>query len=399
MPRLVEVAEQRCRRVRGTRCALRLNVCCSFSRLTNALLGRCCTHRCTQRLQVNGDGGLDTGHLVIPSLLASTVGLGWSKDNLRTADRCYVDGLYPNGTVKWPCGSVNAGEGTSGTFKMQIQQTVLATLSLGPVGIADQLSSYPGNTSADITSNKTLVMATCAATGDLLQPGYPLAPLDQYLLGYVNGVAPKWGWLWGSYTSVSTHLWYLAYGGGTTVTEADLAPMVDATALPAATFGEIPTGAFGCDGSTIFPNSSAVSAHVAWRSRWMGQGMRPGDPACSGIEVAEFTGAGAAMGAGEDNLVNVAPVFGGTTALLGEAGKITAVSSYRFSSVVPGSGGVAVGLRGKSGEVVTLLVAVKSGRGTEASPLLLRQSVGAVAYTCSARVVTIGADGTAAITL
>lgn len=40
----------------------------------------------------------------------------------------------------WPCGSSNHGEGTSGKFTMQVQQTMLATLSLGPVGIADQLS-------------------------------------------------------------------------------------------------------------------------------------------------------------------------------------------------------------------------------------------------------------------
>jgi hypothetical protein len=52
--------------------------------------------------RVNGDGGLDVGSLVLPALLAATVGLGWSKDNLRTADRCYVDGLYPNGPVLFP---------------------------------------------------------------------------------------------------------------------------------------------------------------------------------------------------------------------------------------------------------------------------------------------------------
>lgn len=43
-------------------------------------------------------------------------GLGWSKDNLRTADKCYVNGTYPNGTLMWPCGSSNHGEGTSGKF-------------------------------------------------------------------------------------------------------------------------------------------------------------------------------------------------------------------------------------------------------------------------------------------
>ena len=67
-------------------------------------------------------------------------GLGWSKDNLRTADRCYVEALYPNGTVKWPCGSINAGEGTSGKYTMQTQQTMLATLSLGPGKSADKIT-------------------------------------------------------------------------------------------------------------------------------------------------------------------------------------------------------------------------------------------------------------------
>ena len=89
--------------------------------------------------RVNGDGGLDIGAATLSALLAATVGLGWSKDNLRTADRCYVNGTYPNGTVKWPCGAVNEGEGTSGTFAMQAQQTMLAALSLGPVGLSDQV--------------------------------------------------------------------------------------------------------------------------------------------------------------------------------------------------------------------------------------------------------------------
>ena len=47
--------------------------------------------------RANGDGGLDVASLPLTGLLAATAGLGWSKDNLRTADRCYVDGLFPNG--------------------------------------------------------------------------------------------------------------------------------------------------------------------------------------------------------------------------------------------------------------------------------------------------------------
>ena len=36
---------------------------------------------------------------------------------------------------------------------MQEQQTIFAALSLGPVGISDQLTSHPTNASATITSN------------------------------------------------------------------------------------------------------------------------------------------------------------------------------------------------------------------------------------------------------
>lgn len=161
--------------------------------------------------RVNGDGGLNIQGLTMPALLAATVGLGWSKDNLRTADKCYVDGLYPNGTVKWPCGSINKGEGTSGTFKMQEQQTIFAALSLGPVGISDQLSSYPTNVSATITSNVPLVMATCAATGDLLQPSYPLTPLERSLAGTVAASVE----LWGTYTAVPRTSATASDGGST----------------------------------------------------------------------------------------------------------------------------------------------------------------------------------------
>lgn len=49
---------------------------------------------------VAGDGGLDVASLPLTGLLAATVGLGWSKDNLRTADKCYVNGTFPNGTVE-----------------------------------------------------------------------------------------------------------------------------------------------------------------------------------------------------------------------------------------------------------------------------------------------------------
>ena len=83
-----------------------------------------------------------------------------------------------------------------------------------------------------------------------------------------------------------------------------------------------------------------------------------------------------------DDIVNIAPLFG-SKALLGEASKIAAVSSYRFSSVSGDATGIVAHLRGRSGEVVTLMVATKNG----------------ASFACSTKTVTIGADGTAIATL
>jgi hypothetical protein len=218
------------------------------------------------------------------------------------------------------CGSINAGEGTSGKYTMQKQQTLLATLSLGPVGIADQLSARPDNASAHITSNKVLVMATTAASGDLLQPSYPLTPVERMLSG-AGGMGEGVGgtgmdcfgerhlrfsfgcgvYLMATYTAVPTAqaagadvsqgaaqgwpvldaaqtppaVFYTAVGfhtgkpskipRWTMLFEQDLAPMVDGDSPPAPTVAAVPRGAFSGAGST-FAEASGGSAteHVMW---------------------------------------------------------------------------------------------------------------------------------------
>ncbi len=378
--------------------------------------------------RVSGDGGLDVASGTMPSLLASTVGLGWSKDNLRTADKCYVNATWANGTVKWPCGSINQREGTSGQFKMQKQQTILAALSLGPVGVADQLSQRPTlqgsrtpNPNAKITSNKGLIMGTCAATGDLLQPSYPLTPLDKMLNAFNNGNAPPFA-LWGSYTAVpaaantmdaSRNLWYTAYCFGgvkpdkeqtCTLQESDLAPMVDNVALPSGSFSTIPRGAFAGPGTT-FANSSSISGHVVWTSDWEAQSkaMYPSidtaeqatpSTACGAVSPKAWEGGDVVNVAMpiSDTIVNVAPAFGGV-ALLGEAGKIAAVSTYRFASIMPGPSGkgVTAELRGKPGEVVPLMFAL----GPAATAAESNGEDVVAALKCTVVPTTIGQDGTA----
>ena len=134
------------------------------------------------------------------------------------------------------------------------------------VGISDQLSARPDDPSAKITSNKTLVMATCAEDGHLLQPSYPIVPIERMITGagefgdcfgpthraYTYGCGAH---VWATYTAVSitsgggiasgdsrsaaaasVGLWWTAIGffsgrGGAptnniTLREDDLAPMV-----------------------------------------------------------------------------------------------------------------------------------------------------------------------------
>lgn len=89
------------------------------------------------------------------------------------------------------------------------------------------------------------------------------------------------------------------------------------------------------------------------------------------------------MAMGNKGPLNIAPLVSGQHALLGEAGKVTAVSAYRFASVSSGSGGIVVSMRGKPGELVTLLFATRSG---PSGP-----------FACKSRVTTIGAGGTASM--
>ena len=165
--------------------------------------------------------------------------------------------------------------------------------------------------------------------------------------------------------------------------------MVDETALPSPEgFAAIPTGGFTGAGET-FPNSTG--GYVVWSAHIVRQATQGG---CRGVEVAAFEGSLALQlpdGGGEAGirgsklqpaLVNVAPVHG-ETALLGEAGKVTAVSVFRFGSVSSSSSGLAVTVRGAPGEAVELMFAKKGAGG---------------AFACVAKQATVGAEGTVVVT-
>jgi hypothetical protein len=311
--------------------------------------------------------------------------------------------------VKWPCGSVNQREGTSGQFKMQKQQTMLAVLSLGPVGISDQLSGRPSEPGVTTTSNVSLVMSTCAATGDLLQPSYPLTVLDRSLGGQTGDIE-----LWGTYTAVGAasslghggmpaqveatatlQVWYLAmlfqFGKAQRtpknglpslqVLESDLAPMVDESHVTPS-FSDVPVASFANMGTNL------TGEYVVWTADFLS--TQRSENACAAVTLSAWAGSYNVSVEPQGSLAHLAPVMGGggggsggAVALLGEAGKVCPVSTYRFASVTPSAKQVQVTMRGKPAELVQLLYATKSGRE----------------WACKASTATIGSDGSVTVTL
>ena len=325
--------------------------------------------------RASGDGGARVEDLVFSSVLSGLVGLGWSKDNLHTA-----------GTNSY----------------VATQQTMLAALSLGPVGISDRLSGPPNATGVDITSNKSLVMATCAEDGTLLQPSYPLTPVDRMMHGAPAGAfascgpvissAAKgtWGWqcpsnLWATYTAVPvspgmpafprrTAVWYTAIAFSTghldeqaTVFESDFASLVDfengtcaSRSNHAILLSDVPCGSFAGGGGAFEGGSAGAGGHVSWSSDTTlflaGGSKRSGAPKANldadcgaQITVREWTGSANVTMPAANRMqgftqLNVAPYFqteasAPKVALLGELSKLSAVSTHRFSSMVVRSPG------------------------------------------------------------
>ena len=325
-----------------------------------------CAHQALQSLQwpavtnarVNGDGGLALGGLVFSTVMAASVGLGWSKDNLRLA-------VFPAGVTEI--------------------QTALAALSLGPVGLSDELEGYPTplapGASPAVVTNITLAMSTCTANGTLLQPSFPLTPVEDLLTGLEGTLDVKSGHVWATFTTAPGGLgpWFTAlsfsYGAAQpayTLLPRHLAPLLEqvgtAVCVPPSNppdFASIPVGSF-LGGGGDFPCGS----WVAWDR---------GDP-----RVAAHFSATAPVMLPLDPLSpsqwNVAPIVDGL-AFLGEKGKVVAVSSYRFASVVSAGGSAVVELRGAPAETVTVLWA------TEPTLMIQRKAV------------VLENDGTASVTI
>jgi hypothetical protein len=316
----------------------------------------------------SGDGGAGTAGVrsfTFSSVMAALVGLGWSKDNLRLR-------IFSPGDTEL--------------------QTLLTALSLGPVGLSDQLEGFPARPAPDagVVTNVSLAMSLCTANGTLLTPSFPLTPVEEHM-AFEGGLGNLAGNVYATFTVVSRAAWFTALGftlagNGSQPTAvfalgpAHLAPLVNFDASGGVTnprdFADIPQGPFLGAGLAL------PGAYVAW------------DPRV--VQVVDFNDGAPfplALAYHAPQQVNLAPVFGacgratGAVALLGERGKAAAVSSYRFSSVAAACGAsdattLAVDVNGAPGEVATLLFATRAASG---------------AWVNGEALATMGVDGTASV--
>ena len=160
--------------------------------------------------------------------------------------------------------------------------------------------------------------------------------------------------------------------------------MIDASL---GSFDNIPRSTFLGAGLT-FPNHTMEAGHVWWSADFVAQALAA-DP-CASVDVVTWSGSApmsftSPSKSDKDitSQINIAPAFSAGSAsqlaLLGEAGKVTAVSTYRFAAEEPSASGLTAHLRGKAGEVIKLLFA-KDGK-------------------CVAQTAFIGADGTGVATI
>ena len=327
-----------------------------------------CSHQAMESLaypavtnaRVNGDGGLYLEGLVFSTAMAAAVGLGWSKDNLRLA-------VFPTGVTEI--------------------QTALAALSLGPVGLSDELEGYPTplppGASPPVITNASLALSTCTANGTLLQPSFPLTAVEDLLAG-TGGLDLDKGHVWATFTAVpgGSGPWFTALAYANTAKNASLPPytlrprhlaaLVDwqqggggcgATNPP--DFATMPSGSFLGAGDAL-----PCSAYVAWDRAAPAAALPFSEAAPLALPLQPLQPAH----------WNFAPIVGGL-AFLGEEGKVAAVSSHRFASIAVQGGAAAVALRGAPGEAVTLLWAQAPGLKVQR------------------KTVTLGGDGAAAATV
>ena len=170
--------------------------------------------------------------------------------------------------------------------------------------------------------------------------------------------------------------------------------MVDGAAIEG-NFSAVPRGGFEGDGAEL-----SLDKHVVW------------DPAAGPKLEVHLFGNGATIKL-QDHVpaqLNIAPVIGGV-ALLGEAGKVAAVSTYRFASIAAaattGAGGQRQGAAATTGSanghgvgvVAGLEVTVRGVPGESVQVLFATAAAAGSGFEVHTKAVAVGPAGTVTVTL
>jgi len=232
------------------------------------------------------------------TIFSHAVGLAAFKDNFRSTN---IDQRCQNKDIEqWP-----------------LLETVVATLSGGPVGPSDHIDNMDVN----------VLLKTCTVDGRILKPTYPARSIDatfQYRAFGANG--PN-GFVWDAISQISGYIFHHIFVAELT-SNYNLSPSqlisVNGVALPSSVVFayNVTTNV------TVFDSTHTLTLRTCGK--------------------ADF------------QLYHTAPVFANGWVLLGETNKFVPVSDQRFLSLDVQSGGINILLRGVPSESITISAAQQS---------------------------------------
>jgi len=223
---------------------------------------------------------------------------------------------------------------TSGQFPKGLADIAGSVLTMGPVGLADQLQK----------TNTTLASMACTRDGTLLHPSRPATPIDAtYLPGAFTGSVLVAHYTPQQQPASIARVWYIIASTGVEEKSLKLLP----------------------DDLWPLPSSTLM---VWWR--WSNEKCKDGVAVSDCITEFSKTGQGFTPSAASKDieLYHVAPVLNGGWVLLGETAKIIPVASARVITVQENQtstlvhhsssgGSITVTVVGSSGERIKMLFA------------------------------------------
>lgn len=257
----------------------------------------------------------------------------------------YKDSFMSNSTVKGASGCISCLY-TNWSEPYPWVHAAVSALSAGPTAPGDKIG----------TSNRSLIMRTCAADGTLLKPDRPATPLDSYwsVRAYgANADGPQ-GEVWSTETTVSGSKWL--YAIGTMLARPYSLTLKELLAASSAWPANYASN-HQASAATKTPPGSGYVVYDFWAGPATAVEITDANPLVfpAGIDY------------GAARYFVAAPVLENGWAVLGEAAKFVAVARQRFLEVAVATDGKGVRVRmiGSVGEQIEIWARDPSGAVTK----------------------------------